>query len=572
MVSYSDLMERLPSQSVIEAVERTSKSDDQRQQQQQQRRLVAASDVATAAGVSLSQARRDLTALASLSRGDVAVSSDGELLYAFPDNLRSVLAQNSAKYKAEQAIRKAWPAVFWFVRVSFGVALLASIAAIFSTIFFLQTASSSDSSDDRRDNRRSSSPFGGGGGMYSYNPWFGPSPFDVFYYRPYGYYGVYGRDNSGNRRTNNGEPPEMGFLESVFSYIFGDGDPNNRLEEQRLKLASQLIRENGGAVTAEQLAPFCDDAPDPTTTSSGGDEGEEGSAYVDERFVLPIVTALNGEPEVTDDGDIVYVFPELQVSAASSPSFWKSPLAAAREGTVLRRAGLSPKASASEIKRLLDYNRVSTRGALERKDLIAALERALPDLSDDEEAEALQADPSLLQEREWKFSVAPDLNKFLAGGLGVVNLGGALYLGNLLNQYALYGVKLPAFYGAVQAGYPLLLGYAVLFNAIPAVRNFWIQRENDKIRQRNATRRKWRTVLGSVGQNARTSLGRKVQSATRWRKKVRQLGASGDEIVYDTSKPIEEVELKKEEEALSEFDKLLGMDDSNNGGGGGSFQ
>jgi hypothetical protein len=92
------------------------------------------------------------------------------------------------------------------------------------------------------------------------NYWFGPSPFDVFYYRPYGYYGVYGsrRDSS----TMDDDDGEMGFLESVFSYIFGDGDPNQRLEERRLQLASQMIRQNQGAVTAEQLAPFCDDLPD----------------------------------------------------------------------------------------------------------------------------------------------------------------------------------------------------------------------------------------------------------------------------------------------------------------------
>jgi hypothetical protein len=37
---------------------------------------------------------------------------------------------------------------------------------------------------------------------------------------------------------------------------------------------------------------------------------------VDESFVLPAVTALQGVPEVTEADDIVYTFPELQVSCS----------------------------------------------------------------------------------------------------------------------------------------------------------------------------------------------------------------------------------------------------------------
>lgn len=48
----------------------------------------------------------------------------------------------------------------------------------------------------------------------------------------------------------------MSFIESVYSFVFGDGDPNFNLEERRYRQIAQLIRENGGAVTAEQLAPY----------------------------------------------------------------------------------------------------------------------------------------------------------------------------------------------------------------------------------------------------------------------------------------------------------------------------
>ena len=55
----------------------------------------------------------------------------------------------------------------------------------------------------------------------------------------------------------------MGSLELVFSCVFGDGNPNGDVEERRLALVAEMIRNNSGVVTAELLAPFCDDIPLP---------------------------------------------------------------------------------------------------------------------------------------------------------------------------------------------------------------------------------------------------------------------------------------------------------------------
>jgi hypothetical protein len=258
MVSYEDLQEKLPSKAVIDVVSMKPEK-------------VVASDVATAAGISLSQARKDLTALASISRGDISVDKDGELIYSFPRDLNSVLASNSVKYQTLQLARKVWPAVFWGVRVSFGVTLLVSLVAVFTTIFFI-TSSSSNNDDRRRDDRGGGMSFGMGG-------MWGPSPLDFFFYRPYGSYGYYGQPER--------DPEEMGFFESVFSYIFGDGDPNAGLEEKRLGLVASMIRENKGAVTAEQLAPYCDGAPNPQELASKTYVDEVSIAmYAQERYAV----------------------------------------------------------------------------------------------------------------------------------------------------------------------------------------------------------------------------------------------------------------------------------------------
>lgn len=498
-------------------------------------------DLATKAGISLSQARKDLTALASLSRGDIAVSSDGDLIYTFPENINSVLSSNSAKYRALTTWReKIVPPLFYATKVGFGVVLVASLVAIFSTIFFISSGSSRD--DDRRDERR-----GGGMPMFGGGFW-GPSPFDFFYYRPYYSRYYYSPAYDDGYR----DPGEMGFLESVFSYVFGDGDPNGDMEERRLALVAEMIRSNGGAVTAEQLAPFCDDIPIPNMAE--GKLGEE-RAYVDESFVLPIVSQLDGVPQVTEDGDIVYTFPELMTSAASARKSRIDSEEMARmrrESRILRLAGLEEDAPTRSIKMLLDMNGIRTQGALERSDLVDILEKVLPE-EDNTYMDLDVDDPTLLLEREYKFSLASDLQTVLAGALGVVNLGGALYLGNLLGQYALYGVRLPSYMGLVQQFFPFLLGYAVLFNVIPLVRNFSIQRKNAQIRERNERRRTWKEFL----EDKAGGIKRKLMAASRMGQRLKQLGSGSRDIVFDTRKEFAEVELKKESDAMSEFDKLL---------------
>jgi hypothetical protein len=209
---------------------------------------------------------------------------------------------------------------------------------------------------------------------------------------------------------------EPGFLESVFSYVFGDGDPNGQLEEVRVRAAAKVIRANQGAVTAEQLAPFVD-VPD----GADLDLSDERS-IVDESFVLPIVSKLGGIPQAVGE-DIVYVFPELKKSGLSTAALTKlmgvSTAEEYEEATALR-AGVE-----------LPTDVLQVRGAAATFPF------------------ALTLTPRA-QEAQWEFSSASSTNLLLSGALGVVNLGGVLYLSNLLSAPALQGMVLPGIYGLVQ--------------------------------------------------------------------------------------------------------------------------
>ncbi len=74
------------------------------------------------------------------------------------------------------------------------------------------------------------------------------------------------------------------YLGSTYFYIFGNGNPNEDLEKRRLSLTAKVIQVNNGAISAEQLALFYNDAPSP-------DMGKEG-VYVDEVSVVVVKRSL----------------------------------------------------------------------------------------------------------------------------------------------------------------------------------------------------------------------------------------------------------------------------------------
>ncbi|KAL8526366.1 hypothetical protein ACS0TY_015545 [Phlomoides rotata] len=248
-------------------------------------RRVTIGDVASKAGLKLNEAQKALQALAADTDGFLEVSDEGDVLYVFPNDYRVKLAAKSFKIKIEPLLEKGKMAAEYIVRVSFGTALIASIVLVYTTIIAI--ASSSRDSDDRGRRGR------------SYNPGFSfyLSPTDLFWYWDPNYY---------RRRRVRESDGGMNFIESVFSFVFGDGDPNQGIEEKRWKLIGQYIASNGGVVTAEELAPYLD--LDTTQITD------------DDSYILPVLLQFDGQPEVDEEGNILYRFPSLQRTAAPQRS------------------------------------------------------------------------------------------------------------------------------------------------------------------------------------------------------------------------------------------------------------
>ena len=153
---------------------------------------------------------------------------------------------------------------------------------------------------------------------------------------------------------------EMTFIESVFAFVFGRGDPNDDMEHRRWRAVSALLRVNRGAVFAEQVAPFLDEYLLGTNVANASDtnvlgsiangitntlarlksalaavpslplpaatrrawrlgfesrrDGAADAARMHEGYMTSVCARFGGHAEASEDGRLVYVFPALTVT------------------------------------------------------------------------------------------------------------------------------------------------------------------------------------------------------------------------------------------------------------------
>ena len=247
---------------------------------------VTVGDVAAQAGLELNFAQQGLLALASEAGGHLQVAESGDVVYLFPKNFRSILRNKYWQLRWQKTWEKVWRVLFYIIRISFGIVLIASILLIVVAIISIYMAMNSSSDDREGGGNRG---YGGGGFYFIPRFWLG----DIFLWFDPGY-----NRRRRQRRSQATGSYQMNFLESVFSFLFGDGNPNANLEEARWQAIGAVIRSHKGAVVGDHIAPYVD----------------EVDQYED--YMLPVLSRFNGYPEVSPQGEIIYYFPELQVMAS----------------------------------------------------------------------------------------------------------------------------------------------------------------------------------------------------------------------------------------------------------------
>lgn len=244
---------------------------------------VTLSDVAAQSGLSLNFVQPELLKLATNTGGNLQVSETGEIVYVFSPRFRQILRDRFWQKQLQATLAQVWRGIFYLIKISFGIVLIISIAIVVLGIIVALVALQSRSSDDNDDRSNQSINF-----------------MPVFWWLDFGdlFIPTYGRNSQKSK--------EMGFLESIFSFLFGDGNPNSDLEERRNRLIAQVIRQHQGVVIAEQITPYLDQVQD----------GMAG--YED--YMIPVLAKFNGLPQVTEIGTLAYTFPELQKSATAAQS------------------------------------------------------------------------------------------------------------------------------------------------------------------------------------------------------------------------------------------------------------
>ncbi|KAJ8431509.1 hypothetical protein Cgig2_003258 [Carnegiea gigantea] len=155
----------------------------------------------------------------------MGVSDEGDVLYVFPKDYRSKLAAKSFRMKIEPWAEKAKSAAEYVIRVSFGTTLVASIILVFTAILAILASGGRFELFHNvcSDVPIPSNPIGDANFLADFHL---QEYWDRDYYR---------------RRPRQGNSEGMNFFESVFSFVFGDGDPNQGIEEERWKLVLSVL-------------------------------------------------------------------------------------------------------------------------------------------------------------------------------------------------------------------------------------------------------------------------------------------------------------------------------------------
>jgi hypothetical protein len=239
-------------------------------------------DVTAATGVSRELADQSLRALLSEHRGHLTVGESGDLVWEFdPKLIRRDHESAWSRFKrgAKRFLAGAFKA--WIVAmlvVYFIVFVALAVAAIVAVL-----------SGDRRGGSRR------GGRMRMRLPtwwlWYLFWSRDWRYGRPY--YGQRWEQRHGLAPGKGGAP----FYKKVFAFVLGPDEPAHSQEDHDRDLLA-LIRARRGVLTTAELMAHSGCSQDRAREELGR-----------------LMAGWEGDARVTDDGELVYVFPDLMVSA-----------------------------------------------------------------------------------------------------------------------------------------------------------------------------------------------------------------------------------------------------------------
>jgi hypothetical protein len=248
------------------------------------RREATVADLVTGTGLPTYQVEQGLRGVLTEYAGHLKASESGELVYYFPWPMRSTTRGfGPSLRRGFRAFRKGAAAVLSFLFKIWIVAMLVGYFVAFIVVavaaVVAATAASMAGNKDRRG--RSS---GSGQGLFLVM-----RLLDLVL-RMWFWSNLAGGGRRGGRAREEGKP----FYRSVFSFVFGDPDPNREHDGALTRYLLSYLRAHRGVITLEEVM-----------AATGRDA--EGAQLLLHRWLVE----FEGDPRATDDGTVVYAFPGL---------------------------------------------------------------------------------------------------------------------------------------------------------------------------------------------------------------------------------------------------------------------
>jgi hypothetical protein len=253
-----------------------------------QRKGATVADITAKSGLPLQTVRELVPRAADEYSARLEVTESGEILYSFPRSFTSkyrgfkaVLGRFLEKSGKLFKIVSTWLFKVWIMVMLVGYFVLFMLIAL-ATLMLSVAASSA--SNNNRSSRRDS-----GGGFF-----FASSIFDVII--RIWFYSELTKSLDGGRYRGNFRKAPKGrpLYKAIFSFVFGDGDPNAGWTEKENQSVIAYIQAHRGVISLPEYMALTGKAPA---------EAEEG--------IIVFCTEFNGSPEATGDGTIVYRFDDL---------------------------------------------------------------------------------------------------------------------------------------------------------------------------------------------------------------------------------------------------------------------
>lgn len=406
-------------------------------------------DLAGTTGLPLQQIEAELPAVADEFGARLRVTDRGEILYSFPDGMKSRYHGLGPTLKKigkvlASGLKSAAMAVFkgWIVLMLVGYFVLFIALALFAMVASIAIQQGGGGRD--RNDRRG----GGLGGL-----WLTTRLFDSIV--RIWFYSELFKDPETRYRQAEARKARRPLHKAVFSHVFGDGDPNQSWNQVERKAVVAFLQTHGGIMTLPEFMAI-----------TGLDPVEAETA------INAYLLEFEGSPEVTEGGSIYYSFPRLLVRLGTTPEIAGSTIALKR---LWKFSSNAPKADRTF--RLVNLVNLAFGGYF--------ISNAITVGS--------------------AFYINTPRGLALRGGYSLVYSASG-YLFNLL------GVENPAPALLWGLGV-VPIAFSALFFLIPILRDLGLRRKNDALRRENLSKIVYRAVLSSPESFRPESLAAPVEEA-----------------------------------------------------------